>query len=93
MLRKVFIRASWLGSFFLISLPAAAQNINFSETGNNVKSAVSTFVQIAALVVGVVGFGRAAWKFSQGEQDAIQSLIAALVANGVAMIASSLGNG
>ncbi len=69
--------------------PLVAQSINFSQTETDVKGAVKTFVTIACLIVGVVGFGRAAWKFSQGENDAIQSLLAALVANGIAMIAQS----
>jgi hypothetical protein len=71
------------------STPLLAQNINFGQTETDVKGAVKTFVTIAALIVGVVGFGRAAWKFSQGENDAIQSLLAALIANGIAMIAAS----
>ena len=70
--------------------PMAAQTVDFSKTETDVKGAVTTFVTIAGLLVGVVGFGRAAWKFSQGESDAIQSLIAALVANGIAMIAQTL---
>ncbi len=71
------------------STPLLAQNIDFGKTEADVKGAVTTFVTIACLIVGVVGFGRAAWKFSQGENDAIQSLLAALVANGIAMIAQS----
>jgi hypothetical protein len=70
-------------------LAQSAGNINFGQTETDVKGAVKTFVTIAALIVGVVGFGRAAWKFSQGENDAIQSLLAALIANGIAMIAQT----
>lgn len=73
----------------LCSMPLAAGSVDFSSTESDVKDAVKTFVTVAALIVGVVGFGRAAWKFSQGENDAIQSLLAALVANGIAMIAQS----
>mgnify|MGYP001189164687 CR=1 FL=1 len=74
---------------FIFALPLTAGTIDFSSTESDVKTAVKTFVTVAALIVGVVGFGRAAWKFSQGENDAIQSLLAALVANGIAMIAQS----
>jgi len=83
----------WVGLLVIIILvcatPLAAQSINFGQTESDVKGAVKTFVTIACLIVGVVGFGRAAWKFSQGENDAIQSLLAALVANGIALIAQS----
>ena len=68
--------------FFLMTLAVKAQ-----EVSGAIEDAVSDITTIAAAIgavvmgiVGVIGMGRAAYKFASGDTDAVTSLVMGIIA-------------
>jgi len=80
-MRKIRISFIFL-SLFLFSMWLRAQDVSGA-----IQNAVDDVVEIAAAIgavvmgiVGVVGLGRAAWSFANGDRDAVQALVMGIVA-------------
>lgn len=64
--------------------------VSLDSAASQVRSIASSAAGLVAGLVGLIGIGRAAYKFANGERDAIGSLIGGIVALVLGQIAATL---
>lgn len=90
---KYFVFSCISVLFGTASLYAQAGNINditnaINEAGTNLRDIARVAGGILGSLVGFIGMGRTAWKLSQGDTDATNSIIMAIV--GIALAFASV---
>ena len=86
-LAKVFFIFSL---FFFVGLSAQAQTVSLDSAVDQVRNIGSSVAGIVGGIVGLLGIGRAAYKFSHGDTDAITALIAGIVGLVLGQIAAGM---
>jgi len=64
--------------------------VDLSVGAANVKKILATVASVVLALVGLMGIGRAAYKFSTGDHDATTSLLTGIVATVLAVVAQQL---
>lgn len=77
-------------SLLMIGSSLYSQSLNLTPAASSVKSALNSTAGIIGGLVGLLGIGRAAIKFSQGEHDAVMSLLSGMIAVVLGQVASGL---
>lgn len=81
--------AFFLGIVVLFSVYIEAQ-VDLSNAFTNVKTIAGQASAILGGLVGLIGMGRAAYKFSNGDGDAVTTLIVAIVGYALGQVASTM---
>ena len=77
-------------SLFFIVLILSAQQVDLSGAASQVRNIASTAAGLIGGIVGLVGIGRAAYKFSTGDTDAITSLLTGIIGMVLGQIAAGM---
>lgn len=72
---------------FGCELSLHAQNVDLSTGAATVKKILAQVASVILALVGLMGIGRAAYKFSTGDHDATTSLLTGIVATILALVA------
>lgn len=87
-MKKIILFAAF--SLFVAGSALYSQSLNLTPAASSVKSALNSTAGIIGGLVGLLGIGRAAIKFSQGEHDAVMSLLSGMIAVVLGQVASGL---
>lgn len=81
---KPYLVALYLFGF---ELGLLAQDVDLSKGAASVKKILVQVASVILALVGLMGIGRAAYKFSTGDHDAATSLLTGIVATILALVA------
>jgi len=88
MIKKITTAVAFL---LLLSLEAGLQaQVDLTSGAATVKKILATVASVVLALVGLMGIGRAAYKFSTGDHDATTSLLTGIVATVLAVVAQGL---
>ncbi len=85
---KRFLSSLLLISFFLVNAMAQVAPA-FESASQDLRDIITTCAAIICAIIGLVGIGRAAYKFAHGDTDAVTALVTGIVALCLGAIAAT----
>lgn len=83
-------KAIVFSSFFMLAIYLSAQQVDLSAAASQVKNIAATAAGVIGGIVGLIGIGRAAYKFASGDTDAVTALLTGIVGLVLGQIAAGL---